>query len=94
MTAVAQQPGCCAYLHMRRKFLIQDVIVATGIFVYVFNHSIMIKSSLQDSTKQDCLSHAHNCELRQSKNNKLIRDADFQDLVLPSMELTTDSLVA
>jgi len=95
MTAAAQQVVCCAYLHMWRRFLIQDVIIAAGCtFVYVLNHSVMIKSSLQDSTKQDCLAHARNCALRQSKKNKLIGDADFQDLVLPSMELTTDSLVA
>jgi hypothetical protein len=95
MTAVAQQPGCCAYLHMRRRFLIQDVIIAIGgTFVYVLNHSVMIKSSLQDSTKQDCLSHAHDCELGQPEKNKLTGDAGSQDLVVSSMELTADSLVA
>ncbi len=94
MTAEAQVVTC-AYLHMWRRFLIQNVIIVAGCtFVYVLNHSIIINLSLQDSTKQDCLAHAHNCALRLSTKNKLMGDAGFQDLVLPSMELTIDSLVA
>lgn len=92
MTAEAQAVTR-AYLHMWRRLLIQNVIiVASCTFVYVLNHSIIINFSLQDSTKQDCLAHAHNCAFRPSKKNKLMGDADFQDLVLPSMELTIDSL--
>ena len=92
MTAEAKLVTC-AYLHMWKRFLIQNVIIVAGCtFIYVLNHSINL--SLQDSTKQDCLARAHNCALRLSKKNKLMGDADFQDLVLPSMELTIDSLVA
>ena len=94
MTAEAQVVTS-AYLPMWRRLLVHNVIITAGCtFLHALNHTIIIKSSLQHSTKQDCIAHAHNCALRPSKENKVMGDADFPYLVLPSMELTIDNLVA